>query len=412
MKKKDLMLCLLFVIAVILLPNKTMAAKIEDCDSSYPYACATCIYKTSDGITFTFYAREDKKGNISITDSIRGGNVSNVYEKNDVLDTNYFLGDNATKLTCASELYMKRYNDLNHSSPADNSMKYRFSLSYRKFEGGTYETLTVDPHVNAKVLLKYKNNQDGSTSSDKDNNKIVTRRCIFKADVWNNMQKKVGETEISFEVGDNLPSKTLTGNYSLVFSGFTAKDFGSSDICSVNKTVYVVCNQGSGPSNVGPNTGASSYGAGCTISDTKQSDYFEEVKIENLPTGGHLGGNEILNEAENNSGMPTDFGDEISAKDCQEILGSTLGIINKVFDWIKIIAPILLIVFGSIDFAGAVIQNDNDALKKATNKFIKRAIAAVAVFFLPFIINLILGLPGVDSGLEEALCGIGKVIIK
>ena len=86
--------------------------------------------------------------------------------------------------------------------------------------------------------------------------------------------------------------------------------------------------------------------------------------------------------------------------------------VQTLFDWVKILAPILLIVFGIIDFGKATITNDNDALKKATTSFIKRAIAAVAIFFLPLIINLLLNLPGVESELDDALCGISKVVIK
>lgn len=99
--------------------------------------------------------------------------------------------------------------------------------------------------------------------------------------------------------------------------------------------------------------------------------------------------------------------------DCEGILGDTIGIINEVLGWIKILAPILLILFGSLDFAKAVLANDDAALKKASSNFIKRAIAAVGVFFVPFIVNLLLGLDGIKDVLGEALCeGIGKVVIK
>ncbi len=100
---------------------------------------------------------------------------------------------------------------------------------------------------------------------------------------------------------------------------------------------------------------------------------------------------------------------------CSNILGDAVDIVQQIFDWVKIIAPVMLILFGSIDYAKAVIANDNDALKKATNNFVKRAIAAVAIFFLPFIINLILSLPGIKETIEmgdDPLCGVSKVVIK
>ena len=98
---------------------------------------------------------------------------------------------------------------------------------------------------------------------------------------------------------------------------------------------------------------------------------------------------------------------------CEGILGDTIDIINEVLNWIKILAPILLILFGSLDFAKAVLANDDAALKKATGNFAKRAIAAAVVFFVPFLVNLLLSLEGIKDVIGQTLCeGIGKVVIK
>lgn len=82
-----------------------------------------------------------------------------------------------------------------------------------------------------------------------------------------------------------------------------------------------------------------------------------------------------------------DFGSEVEL-DCEGILGPDLiNAIQEIFNWIGIIAPILLIIFGSMDFGKAVLADDNDALKKAGSNFLKRCIAAVLLFLLPFIIQ-------------------------
>ncbi|MBO5095458.1 MAG: hypothetical protein J6B98_01095 [Bacilli bacterium] len=65
---------------------------------------------------------------------------------------------------------------------------------------------------------------------------------------------------------------------------------------------------------------------------------------------------------------------------------------------IKIVVPILLIVMGSIDFGKAVISSDDNAIKGAISILIKRAIAAVVVFFIPTIISAAFGLV---KGAEE-----------
>ena len=62
--------------------------------------------------------------------------------------------------------------------------------------------------------------------------------------------------------------------------------------------------------------------------------------------------------------------------------------------------PILLIVMGSIDLGKAVMASDDKEIKGATSKLIKRAIAAVAVFFIPMLVNILVGMVG-DSGAKQ-----------
>lgn len=62
--------------------------------------------------------------------------------------------------------------------------------------------------------------------------------------------------------------------------------------------------------------------------------------------------------------------------------------------------PILLIIMGSIDLGKAVLASDDKEIKGATSKLIKRAIAAVAVFFIPMIVNLLISMVA-DSGTKN-----------
>lgn len=107
--------------------------------------------------------------------------------------------------------------------------------------------------------------------------------------------------------------------------------------------------------------------------------------------------------------------DPIVGTSCGTILGSELiEHIQEVFDIIKIVAPILLIFFGSMDYGKAVVANDKEALAKATSNFIKRAIAAVAIFLLPYFIKIIFSLPGVKDviNVNDPTCTVSKVVIK
>ena len=77
---------------------------------------------------------------------------------------------------------------------------------------------------------------------------------------------------------------------------------------------------------------------------------------------------------------------------------------GKIFDdtidkWISfimglfyIIGPILVIVFGTLDFGRATISSDANALKKATNKFYKRLLALVFLFLSPLLTNFIISI--------------------
>ena len=85
--------------------------------------------------------------------------------------------------------------------------------------------------------------------------------------------------------------------------------------------------------------------------------------------------------------------------DCRYILGdpnseaSTAYFLQKIFDYIKIIGPLLVIILSGYDFARNALSPDADKMKKATSKLITRLLCAIGLFFVPmiasFIINLI-----------------------
>lgn len=76
---------------------------------------------------------------------------------------------------------------------------------------------------------------------------------------------------------------------------------------------------------------------------------------------------------------------------CQGILtDEMIDILNRAIKYIRIIAPVLLVIFGFIDFGKAVLSDDKDELKKATSKFVKRAIIVVAIFFVPLIVSFLI----------------------
>ena len=97
---------------------------------------------------------------------------------------------------------------------------------------------------------------------------------------------------------------------------------------------------------------------------------------------------------------------------CYSLLGNPEDNVNKppayymnfVFNLIKYAAIVLLFVLTIVEFFKAVPSNDQDAIKKATQKTIKRLLIAVIIFFLPDLINFVLQLLGIIS---DPTCGIG-----
>lgn len=78
--------------------------------------------------------------------------------------------------------------------------------------------------------------------------------------------------------------------------------------------------------------------------------------------------------------------------DACEGLGPIVAVVKGVFNIIKIGVPIILIIMGAIDLGRAVMASDDKEIKAATSKLIKRAVAAVAVFFAVTIVDVVMGL--------------------
>ena len=84
-----------------------------------------------------------------------------------------------------------------------------------------------------------------------------------------------------------------------------------------------------------------------------------------------------------------------------EILRDAPAIIPKIVHTFYLIAliavPILLVIFGSIDFVKSLVGQKDDEIKKGRQIFIKRLITGVLVFFILSIVRLIVSIADDDS---------------
>lgn len=65
---------------------------------------------------------------------------------------------------------------------------------------------------------------------------------------------------------------------------------------------------------------------------------------------------------------------------------------TSVFKPIHIAVPVILVVLTTMDFAKSVFSNEKDGMEKAKKNFIKRAIVAVILFFIPNILEIVFDL--------------------
>ena len=94
--------------------------------------------------------------------------------------------------------------------------------------------------------------------------------------------------------------------------------------------------------------------------------------------------------------------------DCKSLLGERL--IKKIQGYtniVKIAIPIILIVFGIIDFVQATFSVDENKMKEAQKKFIRRIIIAILIFLVPSLVNLLLKIANEVWGvIQPDSCGI------
>lgn len=86
---------------------------------------------------------------------------------------------------------------------------------------------------------------------------------------------------------------------------------------------------------------------------------------------------------------------------CDSLLGdpedeeSVAWLLQHVLNILQIVGPLLVVVLSSFDFAKVIMNNDDDAMKKAGKKLGIRLVLAGALFFIPLIVNILLEVFGI-----------------
>ena len=87
----------------------------------------------------------------------------------------------------------------------------------------------------------------------------------------------------------------------------------------------------------------------------------------------------------------SNFGDSI---DCPDIINMDEGklgwLLNTILNYIRVIGPVLVVLLSAIDFIKAIVGTDEKAMKEAQSKLIIRLVAAIALFLIPTLVQLLL----------------------
>ena len=72
-------------------------------------------------------------------------------------------------------------------------------------------------------------------------------------------------------------------------------------------------------------------------------------------------------------------------------------------NYIKLLGPLLVLVLSSVDFAKSIIVSDEESMKKAQKRLGIRLVLAIALFFLPDLVNTLLTIFGITT---DQTCGL------
>jgi len=86
---------------------------------------------------------------------------------------------------------------------------------------------------------------------------------------------------------------------------------------------------------------------------------------------------------------------------CEGLLGSFYNDLQSILNAIKIIGPIIVFGLSTFEYITAIVSKEGEGLKKANDRLIKRLVLIAVLFFLPLLINILLGL---TIGSEYSAC--------
>jgi hypothetical protein len=73
------------------------------------------------------------------------------------------------------------------------------------------------------------------------------------------------------------------------------------------------------------------------------------------------------------------------------------NVVSTIIRFIQVVIPVILVIYGMVDFIRAIMAQKEDEIKKGQQTFIKRLIAAAFVFFIIAIVKMVIGFVASDT---------------
>lgn len=344
MQKKSLLIIMFF--CVIFIPKQAKASK--------ELQSITCTYKINHYV-ITYSVNSTGSGGAILNDTVTKEDVNNrtnyVFSapKNPVVSDN-FIKD--SKLVCPNTLYVKYQ--------AGASTNVGVQVSFVKFSDSKAEVSLSSQTDNQKPFISSEN-----TSG---------KACQYQGV----LTQGNGSVPITITREGNDLKYELTNGYKIQNNELAVSDFPA-DKNGTCPTIYIKCGSS------GNDKFCHLYKNPTTVDESQGNtgQTGQEPPKPTEPDKNNNNSNNSTNNANNNNKKPVDL--RVCNNKNVKIVLKFIGYFLLIA---KILVPILLIVFGAIDYSKAMVSNEVD-IQKATKNLIFRILAGMVIFILPTLINFV-----------------------
>ena len=198
--------------------------------------------------------------------------------------------------------------------------------------------------------------------------------CVYKVDGG------AGVLSTNFDIICQIDDTTVNcssdnNNIKIVSSSVETKNFKNGKLFICPNNIYISMNNSASAPSINLSSSYTNGYIGIALKENESTDDSSYAS----------------NSQENNSNK----GDTITDYEKEFCTGPVQGVFTTlgwVFFILKIAVPVILIIFGSIDFAKAVLASKDDEIKKSIKTLVMRAIAGVIIFFIPTILKFVVSI--------------------